>query len=476
MSGFAGTYIKKHFCFVAISFRISRGAVNVKSNSDPNERKMFMKRIKITKAIAFAEALAILTGSLAGCSEVNVRDEAPVYTAESGESTVDKPNETDSSVHTDDSDSASSAETTSSDNSEPAPVEIDNSDTTVDVPETPTAPTTSGTVSNSKPTATSSAPTASTPKPASSSSTASKPVTPTQSTSKPVTPPTPTVTTPHTHSYELANTSTDYTKSADGTTTRVITKTYACTVCGDSYNVKQTGTYSDPEPTPSSSSSSGTSTPSTSSSSSKPSSTSTPTVSHTHSYTSKTTKTATCTSTGVKTYTCKCGDSYTETIPMKAHNYTTVYGSKKVPKTEVWNLVNHYWYFYKAKSEICNFDEVTKVDINTPYDPSNRGTSYCFCDVQYWEPQSGDGRKEYIFNYNTGLNVDKKLWDAIFDDVERIIEERNIITEKRPGELVGSNWSFGQAILKQETRPCPGEYVIEPDNKTVCTVCGHEKS
>ncbi len=40
---------------------------------------------------------------------------------------------------------------------------------------------------------------------------------------------------------------------------------------------------------------------------------------HTHSYTSKTTKAATCTSTGVKTFTCSCGDSYTETIPATGH-------------------------------------------------------------------------------------------------------------------------------------------------------------
>lgn len=42
---------------------------------------------------------------------------------------------------------------------------------------------------------------------------------------------------------------------------------------------------------------------------------------HTHSYTSKVTKPATCTENGVKTYTCECGDSYTETIPATGHNY-----------------------------------------------------------------------------------------------------------------------------------------------------------
>ena len=43
---------------------------------------------------------------------------------------------------------------------------------------------------------------------------------------------------------------------------------------------------------------------------------------HTHSYTSSITEEATCTKTGIKTYTCACGDSYTEIIPMIPHSYS----------------------------------------------------------------------------------------------------------------------------------------------------------
>ena len=46
-------------------------------------------------------------------------------------------------------------------------------------------------------------------------------------------------------------------------------------------------------------------------------------VAHTHSYTSSVTKAATCTEAGVKTYTCSCGDSYTEAIAAIGHNYKT---------------------------------------------------------------------------------------------------------------------------------------------------------
>ena len=43
---------------------------------------------------------------------------------------------------------------------------------------------------------------------------------------------------------------------------------------------------------------------------------------HMHSYKAKTTKKTTCTEDGIKTYTCSCGDKYTETIPATGHNYT----------------------------------------------------------------------------------------------------------------------------------------------------------
>ena len=42
---------------------------------------------------------------------------------------------------------------------------------------------------------------------------------------------------------------------------------------------------------------------------------------HTHNYVESITKAATCTDTGVKTLTCSCGDTYTETIPATGHNY-----------------------------------------------------------------------------------------------------------------------------------------------------------
>ena len=45
--------------------------------------------------------------------------------------------------------------------------------------------------------------------------------------------------------------------------------------------------------------------------------------SHSHSYSSKITTAATCTKTGVKTFNCRCGASYTETISKTSHNSNT---------------------------------------------------------------------------------------------------------------------------------------------------------
>lgn len=47
-------------------------------------------------------------------------------------------------------------------------------------------------------------------------------------------------------------------------------------------------------------------------------------ISHTHEYTSEVTKKATCDSAGIMTYTCSCGDSYTEEIPTTSHMYDTM--------------------------------------------------------------------------------------------------------------------------------------------------------
>lgn len=44
-------------------------------------------------------------------------------------------------------------------------------------------------------------------------------------------------------------------------------------------------------------------------------------IAHVHNYTTAVTKAATCAEEGVKTYTCSCGSSYTEAVPVIAHSF-----------------------------------------------------------------------------------------------------------------------------------------------------------
>ena len=53
------------------------------------------------------------------------------------------------------------------------------------------------------------------------------------------------------------------------------------------------------------------------------------TIKHEHSYNDAVTKNATCTENGVKTFSCDCGDSYTEEVAMLEHCYVEVEGSAK---------------------------------------------------------------------------------------------------------------------------------------------------
>ena len=78
---------------------------------------------------------------------------------------------------------------------------------------------------------------------------------------------------------------------------------------------------------------------------------------HANSYTSKITKSPTCTETGVKTYTCWCGDSYTEVIPATGHTYkatvtkaTTAKDGKIVTACTVCGKVSKTTPIYKVSS------------------------------------------------------------------------------------------------------------------------------
>ncbi|MBR4308836.1 MAG: family 10 glycosylhydrolase [Oscillospiraceae bacterium] len=112
---------------------------------------------------------------------------------------------------------------------------------------------------------------------------------------------------------------------------------------------------------------------------------------HKHSYTSAVTKVATCTAEGVRTFTCECGDSYTEVIAKLAHTYKTTVNETTGIETytcsacghsysgtcgythsrvETWQKAGqtHFAICYACKKgvkEACVFGEVERIEATT---------------------------------------------------------------------------------------------------------------
>ena len=145
------------------------------------------------------------------------------------------------------------------------------------------------------------------------------------------------------------------TASIDGTTTDMAAAdtTSANSSCSKSSgsSSKNSGNSSKSNSGSSSKSSSGNSSKSSSGNSSKPSSGGTSQSkpsqpAHTHSYSSSVTTQPTCSKAGVRTYTCSCGDLYTESIPATGnHKWEKQYKTETVPakthQENVWkNICN----------------------------------------------------------------------------------------------------------------------------------------
>ena len=64
-------------------------------------------------------------------------------------------------------------------------------------------------------------------------------------------------------------------------------------------------------------------------------------VAHTHSYSVTASTQATCTTQGSTTYTCACGDSYTETTPKTAHSWVATTETKTIHHPETYRTVTY---------------------------------------------------------------------------------------------------------------------------------------
>lgn len=121
---------------------------------------------------------------------------------------------------------------------------------------------------------------------------------------------------------------------------------------------------------------------------------------HVHNYTSKITKQPTCTATGIKTFSCSCGDKYTQTIAKTAHKYTTTvvkptYAAQGYTLHKCSVCGTSYKDNYKAKLTLGN---ITKVNF----------TSSSNAVKMSWNKVSGaTGYRVYQYNTST------KKWKAV---------------------------------------------------------------
>lgn len=125
-----------------------------------------------------------------------------------------------------------------------------------------------------------------------------------------------------------------------------------------------------------------------------PAVTTTPAPAHTHSYSSKITKEPTCTATGVKTYTCSCGDSYTESIPAKGHDWHSetihhdaVTGERD--KTEQWVKVT--WTVWV---------HLTQAGKDAGLSSSEYPDYYKVLAAEYWGNPNDPSSIEWVYRYD----------------------------------------------------------------------------
>lgn len=272
-------------------------------------------------------------------------------------------------------------------------------DTTADTADTVTSTTEDGSDTSTEASGTGSASTTgnSTTKPATTTAqsgnspaatTTSKPSATSTTTAAQTTKPVATTTTAHVHEYYIWRTGS--VKSViGGKTTITNTTTYKC-VCGDSYSEKVT-TDGDGNVI-----SDGDSTAPAVTTTTAPAVTTTtaPAPAHTHSYSSKVTKEATCTATGTMTYTCSCGDKYTESIPAKGHDWKTEtihhdaeYGTRD--KTEQWVKVT--WYVWIR---------LTQAGIDAGLGSTEYPNYYKVLAAQYWGKPNDPSSVEWIYRYD----------------------------------------------------------------------------
>lgn len=214
----------------------------------------------------------------------------------------------------------------------------------------------------------------------------------------------------------------------------------------------------------------------------------------THVYSPEVTRETTCTKAGERTYICTCGASYTESIPVKDHDWKSetihhdaVIGTREVTQTWI--------HGYKVVSLILS-DEGIGAGMDNRESFAEKwpeawdliwgsrlaqgivpAPTHEVMASEYWMKEGDSSTLEYVYEYDIDNDPDGcdvyKFSDGDDDPVHKILE----------GHTLGNNtqgwtsYNYSNPETK-ETRTITEEYVITPaydEVVTICTVCGAHK-
>ena len=141
-----------------------------------------------------------------------------------------------------------------------------------------------------------------------------------------------------------------------------------------------------------------------------------PEETHEHSYSGSVTKEPTCTDTGVRTYTCSCGDSYTETIPALGHHYVS--SVTKEPTTSSEGVMTY-------TCDRCGHSYTRAIAKLQDTNNNNPGEN------QPGAENKPDTGKPYIKDENG-----KEGWDVIKDEVDKTKDGDTVTVEMNGTSVV----------------------------------------
>ena len=208
-----------------------------------------------------------------------------------------------------------------------------------------------------------------------------------------------------------------------------------------------------------------------------------PAPQHQHSYQSKVTKQPTCQETGVKTYTCSCGDTYTETIPKTDHNYVEKKEETVVTVTdsegftiEVSCCIPRYCSSYKH-NENGTWDFLGTWEETVQFGLPQQQYFYAV-PSNYAMPNGHNSNEVLTYMRNAGYIRIYENMDAAVDACDRWLRCIGEFSDgpKNPDhgfrEHYGPNWwEDGVAI----TVPASTHQETVSNTYYECSVCGHRK-